>query len=415
MRRNDPKNPVDAFGNPKVECKECGCWYHRLDVHLATKHQMKVEEYQEKYPGAETISEKARESASKAQMKGIKGMRSSGYGARPTVAPPKPVPAPSGNDDDRPMEVGVATLNQRKSLEPFDQAFVPKHDEAWQIGEREMDFWEALAVALEATESPYIAGPTGCGKTAGVKELACVLNQPVRRVNCNGDMLADDFLGMQKVEVDPETGTNYTTWQDGVLPQAMRRGHWLLLDELDAAPEHVTMVLQSVLEMDHTLVLLANGGEVVKAHPSFRIIATANTLGRGDESGLHGGRTVLDEAFLDRFGVTIRADYPDVETEVRILVSKSGIDEGTARRMVQCATAVREALERGECHCTLSTRRLISWAQKAVKFGHAEGVSEKNKQRAMKRASELTVTNKLGNGDRDFVTGVIQRYFFGEV
>jgi cobaltochelatase CobS len=358
---------------------------------------MTKEAYLEAHPGAEVHSEHAKKLLTESLIPG----------------PPSMKTKPKQSKKDEPkngeaLEFGVATLYQRTGLDDDeDKPFVPVHDDDWQIGPVVMDIWEAMAVAIESGENSLLVGPTGCGKSQGAEQLGSICGQPVFRLGCHGQITTEDFLGRVEVAIDPETGMNFTKWIDGILPRAMRRGWWLLLDELDAAPPNVMFVLQGVLENEHKLVLPQNGGEVVEPHPDFRFIATANTLGRGDETGLYAGTFVLNEAFLDRFGVCVACDYPEPETEANILAVKAGIPRGDARRMVECAVRVREALSNGDCYCTFSTRRLVAWATKSVKFG--------GDRDAVRKAAKLTVTNKLGNGDKEFVESVIQRHFGGSV
>ncbi len=383
----------DEKGREKVECRLCGLYYHRLDVHLSAKHGIKVAEYQKQFPGAPTISEAAKSKASKAQRKG----------AAPDQAAAAPAPVKQEVEVvEGIFRVGVARLQQKLGTEPRDIPYIPEHDAGFIFGKTEMEAWEDIAIGIEDNEPIYIAGPTGCGKTAGVMELGAALNQPVRRIQLNRDFKVGEFVGERTLEAD-DRGNTITGWKDGVLTEAMRNGWWLLLDEIDQAHPDVLMKLQAILE-GAPLVLTENFGEVIAPHPDFRIVATANTLGRGDETGLYAGAKIMNEATLDRFGVVLKADYPERGTEENILMGRSGVTRATAKKMVTVAHKVREAFDKEQCFCTFSTRRLIAWAKKSVRYDGD-----------VRRAAKAAVLNKMDTGDAVFVNELIQRFFGGEV
>lgn len=386
------KTQIDKDGNERIQCRECDGWFHRLDVHLKV-HTMDVKRYNRKHPSALTISQYAIDNARKAQ--GAAVAKLAGQAPKPALAfAPKPAA-----DNTKIFKIGVARLTMRDNLNEADAARVPKHDDYWTPGKVELAQWELLGVGIQTKTPVFIFGPTGCGKTSGAKELAAALNQPVRRVQMNKDWEYEAFVGCKELVQTPE-GNTITTFEDGVLTEAIRKGYWFLLDEMDAAPPDILLALQGVLE-DGVLVLPT--GEVVEPHPDFRLIATGNTNGRGDDTGLYAGTHVLNEATLDRFGVVIKADYPDTPTSIKILVDRTGIDIGKARKMQECAVKVREALANDACSCTFSLRRLIRWAELTVLLGDT------------RRAAEAAVTNKLSGDDEKFVNGLIQRYFGGEV
>jgi len=390
MAKDAKHERFDKDGSEKIQCKLCECWYHRLDAHLGFAHKTNVAEYNERFPGAPTISATARHRAKSGQNK---------------VTAPKPVTSPTGYpiEEAKPvaspdtLHFGCVQLKIRRDLGADDGVYVPKHNPNWMVGKTEEQMLEELGLAVEENSPAFIYGPTGCGKSTLVEELAAMLNQPCVRVQLNQRFTTAEFVGFHEIAAD---GT--TVWRDGLLPQAMRNGWWLLLDEITAAPAGILMKLQAVLE-GKPLVLTDNGGEVVVPHASFRFMATDNTNGRGDDTGLYAGTNVINEATLDRFGVVIKANYPAKETEVEILMNRTRVNRAIAEKMVTIASKVREALANEMCYCTFSTRRLIAWASKAVRMRDA------------RRAAQITVVNKLSADDAKFVDNLIQRYFGGDV
>ena len=408
-------NPYDKDGNAMVKCEECGRYYHRLDVHLARKHGINVKEYQQKYPGAETISEYAKQRASEAQKGGVRAINQVMKTKAKDIATSK---QESSSKTGTGFRFGCAELfpiNRDELDDKLDVPHIPEFDEDWVTGEQEKEQWEYLALGISANENVFWTGPTGCGKTAGTEQVAAVLGQPCQRLNMDGEIRKSEFVGKMKVVIDKDTGNSITKWVDGVLTNCMRRGHWLILDELDAAPQTILLVLQRVLESGKKLTLAENDGEVVEAHPRFRIIATANTKGSGDESGMYTGTGVLNQAFLDRFAVTIEANYPQEKYETRILVDKTGLDSDTSRKMVSVANKVRKALKNEECSCTFSTRRLLAWASMALRMGATKNATSTDFSKAVQRSAKITVLSRLETEDKEFVAGLIQRHFGGEV
>ena len=389
----------DDQGREKVQCRLCRQWYHRLDVHLNSRHGKSVAEYVKEFSGAPTISEAARQKAARQKAAESQGARFKGTPARPAAMSATPA---EGNDDEL-FKFGVARLKMRADLSDYDKQFVPVHDEKWIPGAVEQRQLEELALAMEDDNNCLIVGPHGIGKSTLVIELAAICNQSLRRVGMDGDVRRADYIGEKNVVVDKASGQAITSWVDGVLPDAAEHGHWLLIDEVDAMPAHIAFVMHGVLEKKRHLALLGDRGRPVQFHKNFRIIATANTLGRGDDSGMYAGTNVMNEAFLDRFGVTIRAEYPAEDTEVNILVLRTGVGREVAKKMVKVAHKIREAFAAEQCFVSVSPRRLIDWAEKTVRLND------------VRRAAKLTVVSKMGTDDSKFVDNVIQRYFGGEV
>lgn len=383
------KQRYDRRNREKVQCRECNLWFHRLDTHIVSKHRTLADEgtsdealievYKAKHPNAPVLSETA-----------IGALKSDDVEAI--------------ESDEGMFKFGVARLRQREDLTEDEEAFVPNHDDQWVLGNDEAELLEALAIGIEDNDNVLIVGPPGVGKSSLVKELAAICSQPLRRMSFRGDMRTSDLIGKSALTVDEETGQTVTAYEGGILTDSAERGHWMLVDEIDAGPPEVMFILHPALEDDRTLMLTGKeGGQNVDFEGTFRFIATANTLGYGDETGLYAGTGPMNEALLDRFGIVINMGYPSAANEVERLVSRTRIEKSVAEKMVEVAAKIREAQRNDTTMTSLSPRRLIAWAKKTVRLGDP------------RRAAKLTVTNKLPPDDSVFVDGIIQRYFGGSV
>ena len=89
----------------------------------------------------------------------------------------------------------------------------------------------------------------------------------------------------------------------------------------------------------------------------FNVIATANTKGRGSEEGRYLSQ-ILDDAFLERFPITVEQEYPDAKTEKKILKPLIA-DEDFVDKLSQWADIVRQSFNQGAVDEIISTRRLV--------------------------------------------------------
>ena len=214
--------------------------------------------------------------------------------------------------------------------------------------------------AVYQGQSVILTGGAGVGKTTHITQLAARINQPLLRINFNGETRMSDLIG--KVHV---LGGE-TKWVDGILPMAMRRGWWLLLDELDFAEPAVLSLLHPVLEDESILVLKENSGEIIRPHPNFRVFATANSIGAMSvRAGDFGGTNTMNEAFLDRWQVMLVDNLP-VKEEIQVLRdSARGLKPAWAKKIAEFSARVRsgeDALSVGN----FSTRKSIAWAKKTA-------------------------------------------------
>jgi hypothetical protein len=123
--------------------------------------------------------------------------------------------------------------------------------------------------------------------------------------------------------------------------------------------------LQGILEGKG--VLIKKTGEFVEPAKGFNVIATANTKGKGDETGRYMAATILDDAFLERFPITVEQEYPDTKVETKILgkvFDSLGInDVNFVINLVKWADIIRKTFQEGAIDELISTRRLVHIAE----------------------------------------------------
>jgi hypothetical protein len=204
----------------------------------------------------------------------------------------------------------------------------------------------------------FVSGLSGNGKTFMVEQACAQLKVECLRVNISPETDEDDLIGGFRL-IDGET-----KWFDGPVVQAMKSGAVLILDEIDRGSNKL-MCLQGVLEGKGLFV--KKTGEFVEPVAGFNIIATANTKGKGDETGRYMAATILDDAFLERFPITVEQEYPDVKIETKILTklfASLGInDKAFAENLVKWADIIRKTFEEGAIDELISTRRLSHIAE----------------------------------------------------
>jgi len=199
----------------------------------------------------------------------------------------------------------------------------------------------------------FVTGLSGNGKTLNVQEACAELGRECVRVNVTIETDEDDLIGGFRL-VDGETKFNL-----GPVAIAMERGAVLLLDEVDLASNKI-MCLQPVLEGNGIYVKKIN--RYIKPAKGFTVIATANTKGRGSDDGKFIGTNILNEAFLERFPITMEQPYPALSVEKKIVLGsmeKYGlVDEDFADKLVTWAEVIRKTYFEGAIDELISTRRL---------------------------------------------------------
>ena len=199
----------------------------------------------------------------------------------------------------------------------------------------------------------FITGLSGNGKTYSVEQACAQLNRELIRVNITIETDEDDLIGGFRL------ADGDTVWHNGPIIEALEKGAVLLLDEVDLASNKI-LCLQSILEGKG--VFLKKIGKYVRPAAGFTVIATANTKGKGSDDGRFVGTNVLNEAFLERFPITLEQEYPTPVTEAKILAFHCD-DKDYIKNLCDWADIIRRTFKDGGIDEVISTRRLVHIAK----------------------------------------------------
>ena len=250
--------------------------------------------------------------------------------------------------------------------------FVPLEDTAeLVVTKTTRKYLELLIKGLALNHSLLLEGPTGAGKTSLVRYLAYKTNNNLRRFNLNGQTDKSEIIG-QKL---PDGKGNFV-WRNGILLQAMKKGDWLLLDEMNLAEPEILERINSLLDDDGGLVVSEHNGEryvpwdvyeqlksegrdltnIVPIHKNFRLVANMNpSVGKHREIS----RKKLSPAFLNRFQVMWMDELPRREL-VEILEVKFGLKKKMAKKMVAFHFKVADI----NPDYVFTVRNLMRWAKR---------------------------------------------------
>ena len=210
----------------------------------------------------------------------------------------------------------------------------------------------------------FVTGLSGNGKTLMIEQIHAKLKKELIRVNITIETDEDDLLGGFRL-VNGET-----KFVPGPVIEAMEKGCTLLLDECDLGSNKL-LALQPVLEGKG--VYLKKVNKWVTPKQGFNVMATANTKGKGSEDGRFIGTNILNEAFLERFAITIEQPYATTKTEKKIVIGsmkKYGkVDESFADNLTKWADVIRKTFFDGGVDEVISTRRLDHIVKAFAIFG----------------------------------------------
>jgi cobaltochelatase CobS len=261
--------------------------------------------------------------------------------------------------------------------------------------------------SLITNKRAWLTGHSGTGKTSLCEQIAARLNWPTIVVNFDSEISRMDLIGRETLINDG--GTTVSKFIDGVLPMAMQGPYVLICDEIDFVRSDVSYVLQRALQGDG-MVLTEDGGRIVRPHPMFRIQATGNTKGQGDETGLYPGARQQTEAFRDRFTCWINVEYLNEEERMQLIRAKvNGIDDPTALKLNKYATEHMTAFKGAQVIQPLTPRGIISLGEALVHF--AALFPKHASKEAVTQAFNTVVLDRASPQDAVVLKGIVDRVF----
>lgn len=258
-----------------------------------------------------------------------------------------------------------ATVTQLRPVQPVEQLKIVLSEEGTYVPKRLHTYvkwghyWNIATIIDSKMFYPvYLTGLSGNGKTMMVEQACAEAKREFIRVQITPETDEDDLIGGFRL-VNGET-----VFSKGPVIKAMEAGAILLIDEIDRGSNKL-MALQGVLEGKP--VLIKKTGELVTPAAGFNIIATSNTKGKGSVDGRFIAATIIDEAFLERFTITMEQPYPSASVEKKIVVKHmelyGSVDADFAENLTKWSSAIRKTFEDGGVDEIISTRRLCHIAQ----------------------------------------------------
>lgn len=389
----------------KIKCELCNAEVHAIQMHLKNDHPgVTIEDYIRDYPDAPLMSELAKaklaeKRAAKAPAAEEPKLEMAGTAAASvsTLVPKGAVVKKAFHEV---FALGSAKAARSSKGDPIPISVIGNPDTPDMVPISSDDYvydtdeLKNVILAVELNIPCYVWGHKGSGKSELFEQIAARTGRGFMRVQHTVNTEESHIVGQWTVK------DGHTVFELGPLPLAMINGWTYCADEYDFALPSVLSVYQAVLEGKALVIKEADAANrIIKPHPNFRFVATGNTNGSGDETGLYQGTNIQNSANYDRFGMVIHKQYMKKAAESRILRNRVGLVKEDADKMVEFAGLVREAYDGAKISDVVSPRTLIYAAKIGVKRG------------SFRQGITLSFINKLSKVDREVVDGLAQRIF----
>lgn len=391
------------MSDAKIKCEICGAQVHVMQKHLKDDHpDISVEDYKAQFPSAPLLSDLAlaqleRKRQERAAAPAPVAMAGSAVASVTALMPAGTVTKSAFHEVFGLGKVAAALSSKKEPIPisviatPADPDMVPAVSDDYVY---DVDELKNVILALEMSIPCYVWGHKGSGKSELYDQICARTGRATIRVQHTVNTEESHIVGQWIVK------DGATQFELGPLPLAMKNGWVYAADEYDFALPSVLSVYQAVLEGKPLVIKEADAANrIIKPHANFRFVATGNTNGSGDETGLYQGTSLQNSANYDRFGMVVHKQYMKKTFESLILQKRVGLHKDDADKLVDFAGLVREAYDGAKISDVISPRTLIY----AAKIGMKRG--------SWRQGLQLSFINKLSKVDREVCDGLSQRIF----
>lgn len=284
-------------------------------------------------------------------------------------------------------------------FECFDYSAPYKSDDYDMSGLHATGDLQLIAIAAKNRRHVWLAGEKGTGKTSFCRALAQSTGRPFFRIQHFATMESLDLLGSTQLR------DGATVWQDGLLVQAIKTPHAIVLLDEPTLSAMACQMYQTIL--DEGYVMVAQTGERVQLADGVMFFVADNTLGNGDDTGRYDGVAPINNAGADRYAYRIDMHYLTAAQESKLLVSQTGINKQSADVLTGYAQRVRNACQSGDIEEPISFRRLLAIAEGIVGGADVNRVFDVALFNTLRQAQDREAYRQLFNAHVD--TGALAR------
>ncbi|MCP1540017.1 AAA family ATPase [Methylorubrum extorquens] len=395
-----------AKDDGKITCELDGARVHVIQAYLKESHpEWTVERYRAAYPDAPLLSPAAAKRLAEKKAQAEEAAVTGHIERLPLakVFETGDVPA-TKNKRNEPILIAVYKGHQPEAL-----ALVPEIDRNYVFN---LELVKTALMGLEMRMNVYFWGYHGSGKTTLFEQACARTKRPFMRVQHTANTEEAHIIGQYVVQAvkraskdaagnDIEVLSTETVFQPGPLTIAMLNGYVYCADEYDFALPSVLALYQPILEGKPLYIKDAPPEmRMIKPHPDFRFVATGNTNGGGDETGLYQGTQIQNAANYSRMHIVEEVPYMEASIETAIVQSQASLKKADAEKLVKFANDIREAFKGGRIGMTISTRELIT-------AGRLAAVRGSDYEAGLRQG----YMNRMSRIDREAASQLAQRYF----